>query len=142
MMMMTLLIKNVFILLLLLVRSSSSCVFARVFFFCRVSSSQRCASRCVYHVFPRGFFKCLFFPRLFRVLYNTLNPKKEGRSLKGQKTFGGDASPKPERSARVLDHHHDQKTSFPRVFLLPRAKTAGFRPFVFVSFSFCSFLCP
>ena len=59
-------------------------------------------------------------------------------------------SPKPRaRNKRVLDHHHattlkNLSLLFPRsVFLLPRAKAFGGRPFVFfVLFSFCSsFLC-
>ena len=54
-------------------------------------------------VFPRGFIKYhlffLFFSLLFRVLYDTLNPKKRhSRSLQGQHIWGGGCVPKKPRA--------------------------------------------
>ena len=132
-----------------------------VFFSCRVlSSSQRFASVSMMcnGVFPRGFSKTppffLFLnPKpycvLFRVLFDTLNPKKRHSLLFVTKKhfWGGDVSPiKPRAFYGALCRSGPpprlKNLFFPkRVFLRPPPR-APKPPVIVLLFSFCSFLCP
>ena len=123
-----------------------------VFFLCRVSSSQRFARLDdVWCLSPRllqnppffSFFLCV----LFRVLCDTLNPKKRHSLLfVTKKHFWGGCVPYKTKSvlwrASFWTTTATQKPLFSQARLFTttttRAKAAGYRPFVFVLFVFVS----